>query len=42
MYVIKDRLINGYRDLVKCIDDVDILLADYQKDYQADIIMVKI
>ena len=35
MYEIKDDLINDYRNWIKGVDDIDQVLADHQKDYQA-------
>lgn len=35
MYKVKENLIKDYRNWVKSVDDVDQVLADHQKDYQA-------
>ena len=35
MYKIKDNLISDYRKWIKGVDDIDQVLADHQKDYEA-------
>ena len=35
MYKIKDSLISDYRRWIKGVDDIDQVLADHQKDYEA-------